>query len=114
MLALLREANAQLSGQELQERLKHASQRHGLATAHRNLRLQQRSGLVRCRKLGLPQLRDGQLKRNSVLENLIDRHHAIADGFALAQLPGVRQQLLLAMPITGAGRDVKPGPPPEI
>ena len=51
LLGVLREANAELSGQELHERLKQASQRHGLATVYRNLRLLQRSGLVRCRKL---------------------------------------------------------------
>ncbi len=51
LLTVLREADAELSGQELHERLKQASQRHGLATVYRNLRLLQRSGLVRCRKL---------------------------------------------------------------
>jgi Fur family ferric uptake transcriptional regulator len=51
LLALLREADAELSGQQLHERLKQASQRYGLATVYRNLRLLQRSGLVRCRKL---------------------------------------------------------------
>ena len=51
LLAALQEANAELSGQELHERLKQGSQRHGLATVYRNLRLLQRSGLVRCRKL---------------------------------------------------------------
>ena len=51
LLGVLREANAELSGQELHERLKQASPRHGLATVYRNLRLLQRSGLVRCRKL---------------------------------------------------------------
>ena len=51
LLGVLREANAELSGQELHERLKQASLRHGLATVYRNLRLLQRSGLVRCRKL---------------------------------------------------------------
>ena len=51
LLTLLREADVELSGQELHERLKQASQRHGLATVYRNLRLLQRSGLVRCRKL---------------------------------------------------------------
>ena len=51
LLTVLREADAELSGQELHERLKQGSQRHGLATVYRNLRLLQRSGLVRCRKL---------------------------------------------------------------
>ena len=51
LLGVLREANAELSGQELHERLKQASLPHGLATVYRNLRLLQRSGLVRCRKL---------------------------------------------------------------
>ena len=51
LLTVLREANAELSGQELHERLKQGSQRHGLATVYRNLRVLQRSGLVRCRKL---------------------------------------------------------------
>ena len=51
LLGVLREANAELSGQELHERLRQSSQRHGLATVYRNLRLLQRSGLVRCRKL---------------------------------------------------------------
>jgi Fur family ferric uptake transcriptional regulator len=51
LLTVLREADAELSGQELHERLKQASQRLGLATVYRNLRLLQRSGLVRCRKL---------------------------------------------------------------
>ena len=47
LLAVLQEANAELSGQELHERLKQGSQRHGLATVYRNLQLLQRSGLVR-------------------------------------------------------------------
>ncbi|MFM9102089.1 MAG: transcriptional repressor, partial [Cyanobium sp.] len=51
LLAVLQEANAELSSQELHERLKQGSQRHGLATVYRHLRLLQRSGLVRCRKL---------------------------------------------------------------
>jgi Fur family ferric uptake transcriptional regulator len=51
LLAMLREADAELSGQQLHQRLKQTSQRHGLATVYRNLRLLQRSGLVRCRKL---------------------------------------------------------------
>ena len=51
LLAVLREAKAELSGQELHERLRQGSQRHGLATVYRNLRLLQRAGLVRCRKL---------------------------------------------------------------
>ena len=51
LLAVLQAADAELSGQELHERLKQGSQRHGLATVYRNLRLLQRSGLVRCRKL---------------------------------------------------------------
>ena len=51
LLAVLRQADAELSGQELHERLRQASQRLGLATVYRNLRLLQRSGLVRCRKL---------------------------------------------------------------
>lgn len=51
LLTVLRQADAELTGQELHERLKQASQRHGLATVYRNLRLLQRSGLVRCRKL---------------------------------------------------------------
>jgi Fur family ferric uptake transcriptional regulator len=51
LLTVLREADAELTGQELHERLKQGSQRHGLATVYRNLRLLQRSGLVRCRKL---------------------------------------------------------------
>jgi Fur family ferric uptake transcriptional regulator len=51
LLTVLREAVAELTGQELHERLKQASQRHGLATVYRNLRLLQRSGLLRCRKL---------------------------------------------------------------
>lgn len=51
LLTVLREADAELTGQVLHERLKQGSQRHGLATVYRNLRLLQRSGLVRCRKL---------------------------------------------------------------
>jgi Fur family ferric uptake transcriptional regulator len=51
LLAVLREADAKISGQELHERLRQASKRLGLATVYRNLRLLQRSGLVRCRKL---------------------------------------------------------------
>ncbi|NQV09728.1 MAG: transcriptional repressor [Cyanobacteria bacterium] len=51
LLSLLCEADVELSGQELHERLRQGSQRHGLATVYRNLRLLQRSGLVRCRKL---------------------------------------------------------------
>ena len=51
LLGVLREATAELSGQELHERLTQTSLRHGLATVYRNLRLLQRSGLVRCRKL---------------------------------------------------------------
>ena len=51
LLAVLQEANAELSGQELHERLKQGSQRHGLATVYRNLRRLRRSGLLRCRKL---------------------------------------------------------------
>jgi Fur family ferric uptake transcriptional regulator len=50
-LVVPHEANAELSDQELHERLKKGSQRHGLATVDRNPRLLQRSGLVRCRKL---------------------------------------------------------------
>jgi hypothetical protein len=64
--------------------------------------------------LGCTQLRDGQLNWNSVLEGLVDLHHAIADGLALVSLPGVGQQLLLAMPMPGPSRDVKPGSPPEV
>jgi hypothetical protein len=48
--AVKQKANAELSGQELNERLRQGSQRHGLATVYRNPRLPQRSGLVRCRK----------------------------------------------------------------
>jgi len=51
ILDVLRAATAELSGQELHARLRQGSQRHGLATVYRNLRLLQRSGLVRCRKL---------------------------------------------------------------
>lgn len=51
LLDALREARTELSGQELHERLRQGTQRHGLATVYRNLRLLQRSGLVRCRKL---------------------------------------------------------------
>jgi Fur family ferric uptake transcriptional regulator len=51
LLTVLREADVALTGQELHERLKQGSQRHGLATVYRTLRLLQRSGLVRCRKL---------------------------------------------------------------
>ena len=32
---------------------------------------------------------DGQLKRGSVLEGLVERHHAVADGFKLVGLYGV-------------------------
>jgi Fur family ferric uptake transcriptional regulator len=51
LLTALREADAELSGQELHERLKRGAEKHGLATVYRNLRLLQRAGLVRCRKL---------------------------------------------------------------
>ena len=64
---------------------------------------------LRCTQLG-----DGKLERGSVLEGLVDRHHAISDGFELVRLPGVRQEQLLAMPVPGAGRDVKLGMSPEI
>ncbi|MCS5700798.1 hypothetical protein NZK32_17285 [Cyanobium sp. FGCU-52] len=37
LLTVLREADAELSGLELHERLKQASQRHGLATVYSNL-----------------------------------------------------------------------------
>jgi Fur family ferric uptake transcriptional regulator len=51
LLNVLRESDAELSGQELHEHLKRGSEKHGLATVYRNLRLLQRAGLVRCRKL---------------------------------------------------------------
>jgi Fur family transcriptional regulator, ferric uptake regulator len=51
LLTVLREADAELTSQELHKRLKQFSQQLGLATVYRNLRLLQRSGLVRCRKL---------------------------------------------------------------
>ena len=51
LLAVLQEANAELSCQALHKRLRQLSQRHGLATVYRNLRLLQRLGLVRCRML---------------------------------------------------------------
>ena len=51
LLAVLKEADTELSGQMLHDRLKQGSQRHGLATVYRHLQLLQRSGLVRCRKL---------------------------------------------------------------
>ena len=64
--------------------------------------------------LAVLKIREGQLERYTVLEGLADLHHAIADGFELVPLPEVGQEQLLAMPITGTGRDGKPGPPPEI
>ena len=64
---------------------------------------------LRCTQLG-----DGKLERGPVLEGLVDRHHAVSDGFELVRLPGVRQEQLLAMPVPGASRDVKPGTSPEI
>jgi Fur family ferric uptake transcriptional regulator len=51
LLNALHEADAELSGQELHERLKRGTEKPGLATVYRNLRLLQRAGLVRCRKL---------------------------------------------------------------
>jgi len=51
LLRVLREADAELSGQELHQRLKGESTRCGLATVYRNLRQLQCAGLVRCRKL---------------------------------------------------------------
>ena len=66
LLSVLQAANAELSGQELHERLRQASQRYGPATVYRSLRLLQRSGLVRCRKLP---------KRESVYAPLERDHH---------------------------------------
>jgi hypothetical protein len=65
-------------------------------------------------RFGCSQLCHGLLECDSVLEGLIDRHHAVADGFQLVRLPRVGKEQVLAMPIAGWGRDVKPGPTPEI
>ncbi len=51
LLQVLRRADAELSGQELHQRLRHETARYGLATVYRNLRQLQCAGLVRCRKL---------------------------------------------------------------
>ena len=51
VLQMLREAEGELSGQELHQRLRARSTGHGLATVYRNLKSLQRQGLVRCRKL---------------------------------------------------------------
>jgi Fur family ferric uptake transcriptional regulator len=52
LLIVLREANTELSGQLLHDRLEQGSQRLGLASVHQNLRLHQRLGLVRYHKAG--------------------------------------------------------------
>jgi Fur family ferric uptake transcriptional regulator len=51
LLQVLRQADAELSGQELHQRLRRETARYGLATVYRNLRQLQCAGLVRCRKL---------------------------------------------------------------
>ncbi len=51
LLQVLRQAEAELSGQELHQRLREEKARSGLATVYRNLRQLQCAGLVRCRKL---------------------------------------------------------------
>ena len=51
---------------------------------------------------------NGQGERGSALEGLVDRHHDVADGFEWGGLPGVRQEPLLATPVAGLNRDVRP------
>ncbi len=51
LLQTLREAQSELSGQDLHRRLHGERQPHGLATVYRSLKQLQRAGLVRCRKL---------------------------------------------------------------
>ncbi len=51
LLQALREAKAELSGQDLHQRLRAQVQTQGLATVYRNLKQLQRAGLVRGRKL---------------------------------------------------------------
>ena len=51
LLAQLRLADCELSGQELYARLRQGSQPMGLATVYRHLRQLQQRGLIRCRHL---------------------------------------------------------------
>ena len=69
LLQLLREAEGELSGQELHQRLLAARERHGLATVYRGLRQLHRCGLVRCRKLASGESVYAPLER--------DEHHLV-------------------------------------
>ncbi|MEA5444070.1 transcriptional repressor [Cyanobium gracile] len=51
LLAELRAADGELSGQDLHARLRHGPAAMGLATVYRHLRQLQQRGLVRCRHL---------------------------------------------------------------
>ena len=51
LLAQLRAADRELSGQELHARLREGPQAMGLATVYRHLRQLQQRGLIRCRHL---------------------------------------------------------------
>jgi len=51
LLAQLRMADCELSGQDLYARLRLSSQPMGLATVYRHLRMLQQRGLIRCRHL---------------------------------------------------------------
>ncbi|APD47735.1 hypothetical protein BM449_04980 [Synechococcus sp. SynAce01] len=69
LLQLLCEAERELSGQELHQRLKGGQERQGLATVYRGLKQLQRCGLVRCRKLSSGESVYAPLER--------DEHHLI-------------------------------------
>lgn len=69
LLQLLREADAELSGQELHQHLLADRERHGLATVYRGLRQLQRCGLVRSRKLASGESVYAPLER--------DEHHLV-------------------------------------
>jgi hypothetical protein len=56
---------------------------------------------------GLPQW-------DALLEVPVELHDAITDGLQLVRLPRVGQQEVPAMATSGTGRDVQPGPTPEI
>ena len=51
LLTALREADSELSGQDLHARLRRSERPMGLATVYRHLRQLQQRGLVRCRHL---------------------------------------------------------------
>jgi len=51
LLLVLREAGRELSARELHQLLASAQEQQGLATVYRGLKLLQRAGLVRCRRL---------------------------------------------------------------